>query len=145
MFPITMSITVSTPAELDRLVAAVSPAQAAAAAKLDKPAKAPAPEPEAGKPEPAASTPPAAAPSLPTAEAPVVPPVSAENSAPALTYDDLKKAFFEFINAKGVPAGQAWLKEHALLPEGKSEHHLTAAKPEQYGMLRADLLARKAA
>jgi len=114
-------------------------------AKQSAIAHVPAPAAESvGKSIAAANTAPAAASTPPTEEASAAPAAKAENSAP-VSYDDLKKVFFDYVNTKGVPAAQAWLKAQNLLPEGKTEYHLTGAKPEQYAALRDDLLKLKAA
>lgn len=147
MFPITMSFTVSTPAELAKLVAATTPGgnalTEASPLPADKPegvpkkatnvAKERTPDP---KPEPAAASaaPPAATESSTTAE-----PTAA---ASGIDYDkDVKPAFLKLVQTKGRAAGRKIIDAFAPTKEKLSEAITTQ---EQYKQA-LDLIAKELA
>lgn len=129
MFPITISFTVSTPAELDRLVAATeftAPAtdEAAIQKSIHQPAEKPATEP-AKKPEK-----PAAAKSAPPADTPATP-APTDAASGELDYDkDVKPAFLKLVQSKGRAAGRKIIDAFAPTKEKLSEAITTQ---EQFG------------
>ena len=133
MFPITMTFTVSTHAELAALVAAIPiPAgtdpvtKAVFTADAPKGDKKPGPKPE--KPAVASAAPPADTPATPA-------PTGADSGADkALDYDaDIKPLFLKLVQTKGRDAGRKVIDAFAPTKAKLSE----AIKPEQY----ADALA----
>jgi hypothetical protein len=123
MFPITISFTVSTPAELDRLVAATE-----FTAPAEKPATEPAKQ-EVKKPDPKPETPEAAK-SAPPADTPATPEPTAAASG-TLDYDkDVKPAFLKLVQSKGRASGRKIIDAFAPTKEKLSEAITTQ---EQYG------------
>ena len=151
MFPITMSFTVSTPAELAKLVAATTPAglgpEMTATEVKTRVAEHGKAEPKKGtsvpkegtadpKPEPAAASdaPPAATGVSTTAE-----PTAA---ASGLDYDkDVKPAFLKLVQTKGRAAGRKIIDAFAPTKEKLSEAIITQ---EQYKQA-LDLIAKELA
>lgn len=149
MFPITMSFTVSTPAELAKLVAAtgtqisVDAPQGVKKAdpKPEKPAAtqsaAAGPETQAAKTEPASAsrsegnaTPAAASAAQPAATASSTTTEPTAAASGALDYDkDVKPAFLKLVQAKGRAAGRKIIDAFAPTKEKLSEAVTT---PEQY-------------
>lgn len=137
MFPITMSFTVSTPAELARLVAAagniappeVSPLPADKPKKgTPVPKESTAEKPEVKEPDPKPET--AAASAAPPADTPATPAPTAAASGGDLDYDkDVKPAFLKLVQTKGRAAGRKIIDAFAPTKEKLSEAVTT---PEQY-------------
>jgi hypothetical protein len=144
MYPITMSFTVSTPADLARLVAAVGPSTQAAQTEVvantvanqaiagaQREVKKPDPKPEKA----------AAASAAPPADTPATPEPTAAASG-ALDYDkDVKPAFLKLVQAKGRAAGRKIIDAFAPTKEKLSEAITTQ---EQYKQALA-LIAKEAA
>ncbi len=125
MFPITMSFTVSTPAELARLVAAAAPTLPAvgntAVGHNDDAAREAlqASRQEAKKPDPKPE--PAAASAAQPAATPATPEPTAAASG-ALDYDkDVKPAFLKLVQTKGRAAGRKIIDAFAPTKEKLSE------------------------
>lgn len=112
MFPITISFTINSEDEFNKLNAALG------RAPLNPNFKWPTPSEAVGNAQSAATPTPADTPS--TAAAPAAPAEKAETSAPALDYDTLKKKFINGYIAKlGREKGIALLKQFGI-PEGKT-------------------------
>lgn len=125
MYPITMSFTVSTPAELARLVAATTGDQSANA-QTPKPEvkkqEVKKPDPKSEKAEAAESAPPAAT--------PVTPEPTAAASGGDLEYErDVKPAFLKLVQTKGRAAGRKIIDAFAPTKDKLSE---AISTPEQF-------------
>lgn len=143
MFPIQMTFTVSTPAELARLVAAtgnITPPEVSPL-PVDKPEKGTTVPKEGGAeatpaanaaekatPDPKPET--AAASAAPPADTPATPAPTAAASGGDLDYDkDVKPAFLKLVQTKGRAAGRKIIDAFAPTKEKLSEAVTT---PEQY-------------
>jgi hypothetical protein len=126
MFPITMSFTVSTAAELARLVAAttgVSPCQGHAAETAKTEAKPAASEAKKETPSPKPEAPAAASAAQPAATPATQAPTAADSGATKqLDYDkDVKPAFLKLVQTKGRAAGRKIIDAFAPTKEKLSE------------------------
>lgn len=152
MFPITMSFTVSTPAELARLVAATGNIAAPEVSPLpaDKPKKGTSmpkegttEKPEVKEPDPKPET--AAASAAQPAATPATPEPTAAASGgevKQLDYDkDVKPAFLKLVQTKGRAAGRKIIDAFAPTKEKLSEAITTQ---EQYRQA-LDLIAKELA
>ena len=146
MFPITMSFTVSTPAELAKLVAATT-GNIAPPEVSPLPAEKPKAEPKKGATVPKEGT---AAPKPETAAASAAQPAATEPSttteptaaASGLDYDkDVKPAFLKLVQTKGRAAGRKIIDAFAPTKEKLSEAITTQ---EQYKQA-LDLIAKELA